>query len=111
LAVDKKIQLKETTENRVNVLLLGIGGGTHEGPDLTDTIIFVSIDPNTKKITMVTIPRDLWVPELRAKINTAYTFGEEKQKGGGLVLTKATIGKVLNQQPDYAIKIDFSGFT
>lgn len=23
----------------INILLLGIGGGTHEGPDLTDTII------------------------------------------------------------------------
>jgi polyisoprenyl-teichoic acid--peptidoglycan teichoic acid transferase len=111
LAVDKKIALKETKENRVNLLLLGVGGGTHEGPDLTDTIIFVSIDPNTQKVIMVTIPRDLWVPELNSKVNAAYTFGEEKQKGGGLVLTKAIIGKVLDQQVDYAVKIDFGGFT
>src|SRR6185369_15751242 len=111
LPFKKEINLKVTPENKVNLLLLGIGGGTHEGPDLTDTIIFVTIDPNTKRITMVTVPRDLWVPELNSKINAAYTFGEEKQKGGGLVLTKATIGKVLNEQVDYAIKIDFSGFT
>jgi polyisoprenyl-teichoic acid--peptidoglycan teichoic acid transferase len=111
LAVEKKIVLKETPEKRVNVLLLGVGGGTHEGPDLTDTIIFASIDPTKQKVTLVTIPRDLWIPEQNTKINSAYTFGEEKQKGGGLLLAKAIVGKVLGQQVDYAVKIDFDGFT
>ncbi len=111
LVFKKEIQLKQTPENRVNVLLLGVGGGTHEGPDLTDTIIFASIDPKSKNTTLATIPRDLWIPDLNAKINTAYTFGEEKQKGGGLALSKSTVSKVLGQQVDYAVKIDFSGFT
>ncbi|MBI5123477.1 LCP family protein [Candidatus Roizmanbacteria bacterium] len=111
LAFNKEIQLKETKENRVNLLLLGVGGGTHDGPDLTDTIIFASIDPKTKNVTLVTVPRDLWVPDLSNKINTAYTFGEEKREGGGLKLAKATVGKVVGQQIDYAVKIDFSGFT
>lgn len=111
LFFQKEIQLKETKEKRVNLLILGVGGGTHEGPDLTDTMIFASIDPATKKVTMVSIPRDLWIPELHAKINTAYTYGEEKQKGGGLVLTKAIVAKLLGQQIDYAVKIDFDGFT
>ena len=111
LVFKKEIQLKQTPENKINVLLLGVGGGTHEGPDLTDTIIFATLDPKTKNTTLVTIPRDLWIPDLNAKINTAYTFGEEKQKGGGLVLAKSTVSKVLGQQVDYAVKIDFSGFT
>ena len=34
-----EIQLKKD-DNRINLLLLGIGGGNHEGPNLTDTIIF-----------------------------------------------------------------------
>ncbi len=106
----KEIQLKETKEKRVNILILGVGGGTHEGPDLTDTMIFASIDPEKKNVTLVSIPRDLWIPELKAKINTAYTYGEAKQKGNGLVLTKATVVKLLGQQVDYAIKIDFNGF-
>jgi len=110
LIFQKEVVLKETKENRINVLLLGVGGGTHEGPDLTDTVIFTSIDPNTKRVTLVSLPRDLWIPELNAKINAAYTFGEEKQKGGGLPLTKAVVSKVLGQQIDYAVKIDFSGF-
>lgn len=110
LAFEKEIQLKETKEKRFNILLLGVGGGNHEGPDLTDTIILASIDPEKQKVTLVSIPRDLWMPELRAKINTAYTFGEEKREGGGLLLTKATVGELLGQQIDYAVKIDFDGF-
>lgn len=110
LVFKKEVDLKKTEQSRVNVLLLGVGGGKHEGPDLTDTVIFTSIDPKTKRVTLVSLPRDLWIPELNAKINAAYTFGEEKQKGGGLPLTKAIVSKVLDQQIDYAVKIDFSGF-
>ena len=110
LTFNKQIALKKTQENKINLLILGVGGGTHDGPDLTDTIIFASIDPNTKKVVLISLPRDLWVPELKAKINAAYTYGELKEKGGGLVLAKALIGKVLGQQIDYAVKIDFDGF-
>ncbi len=110
LAVQKGITLKKTPENKVNILLLGIGGGRHDGPNLTDTIIFVSIDPNTKKITLVSIPRDLWVQEMQAKVNTAYAFGEEKKEGGGLKLAKAMVSKVVGQPIDYGVRIDFAGF-
>src|SRR5216683_7646125 len=43
-------------EKPVNLLLLGIGGGTHEGPDLTDTIIFMHVDPAHKRVTLVSLP-------------------------------------------------------
>lgn len=105
----KEITLRKT-QDRVNVLLLGIGGGGHEGPLLTDTIIYASIDPQNKRVTMVSIPRDLWVPDLSAKINTSYAFAQEKQKGSGLVLTKAIIENILHQPVDYAVRIDFNGF-
>ncbi|HEX8931860.1 MAG TPA: LCP family protein [Patescibacteria group bacterium] len=111
LAFNKGIKLKQTPEHRINVLLLGVGGGTHEGPDLTDTIIFASIDPQSKNTTLVSVPRDIWIPEFGDKINAAYTIGEAKQKGGGLPYAKATVSKVIGQQIDYAVKIDFSGFT
>ena len=106
----KEIQLKESPDKKINLLVLGVGGGTHDGPDLTDTIIFASIDPIAKKVTLVSLPRDLWQPDLNAKVNSAYTFAEEKQPGSGLTYTKALIGKILDQQIDYAVKIDFGGF-
>ncbi len=110
VVTNNKIELKQSQQKRINLLILGVGGGTHEGPDLTDTIIYASIDPNTKKVMLVSIPRDLWIPELKAKINSAYTYGEEKQKGKGLLLTSAAIEKVTGQQTDYSLKIDFHGF-
>lgn len=105
----KEISLKKT-DDRVNILLLGIGGGRHDGPLLTDTIIYASIDPKTNKITLVSLPRDLWIPQFKAKINTAYAIGEAKQKDGGLILAKAIVEKILNQPVDYAIRVDFNGF-
>ncbi len=105
----KEIALQKT-EERVNVLFLGIGGGRHEGPLLTDTIIYASIDPEKEKVTLISIPRDLWIEDLRAKINTAYSYGEEKRKDGGIILTKTLVSKILNQPVDYVLRIDFNGF-
>lgn len=106
---EKDITLKKT-DNRVNVLFLGIGGGKHEGPLLTDTIIYASVDPDNEKLTLVSLPRDLWIPDLDAKINTAYFYGESKRKGGGITLTKAVVEKILDQRVDYVLRIDFNGF-
>lgn len=106
---NKEIELKDSS--RVNVLLLGIGGGKHEGPNLTDTMIFASIDVPRNKATLVSVPRDLWVPELKAKINTAYATGESKRKGqGGIILSEAVLEKILGQPIDYTVRVDFDGF-
>ena len=109
LADNRSVSLKKT-DDHINVLLLGIGGGTHDGPNLTDTIIFASIDKKTNKINLISIPRDLWVPDLNGKINTAYALGQNKGKGEGLVLAKAVVSKILNQPINYALRIDFNGF-
>lgn len=105
----RDIILKKSDEN-INLLLLGIAGGTHQGPNLTDTIIFASINPVENKVTLVSLPRDLWLPDLSAKINTAYAVGESKRKGGGLILAKAVVAKILGQPIDYGLRIDFNGF-
>lgn len=110
---NKSISLKNQSEDkRVNILLLGIGGGKHDGPLLTDTIIFASIDTSSQsaQATLVSIPRDLWVPDIHGKINRAYSDGEDKKEGGGLLLAKAVVGKILNQPVDYALRVDFAGF-
>lgn len=110
VVTNDKIELKQAEEKRINVLLLGVGGGAHEGPDLTDTIIFATIDPNKKESVLVSIPRDMWVQEISAKINTVYVYGEKQEKGGGLILAKAMVSKILGQEIDYAVRIDFDGF-
>ena len=94
---------------RINVLLLGIGGQGHKGPDLSDTLILASIDKDSKDVALVSIPRDLWAPSLGAKINAAYAFGQEKDKGG-LALAQKIVSDLFDLPISYAIRVDFNGF-
>ena len=59
----------KSSSNRVNVLLLGIAGGTHDGRNLTDTILVASYNLKTNEVFLFSIPRDLWLPALRGKAN------------------------------------------
>ncbi len=109
LTFNRDISLKHS-DDHINILLLGTGGGKHEGPNLTDSIIFASIDTNNNKVTLVSIPRDLWVPDLNGRVNIAYSVGEDKRKGAGLLLARSAVSKVLNQPVDYAVRLNFDGF-
>lgn len=51
-----------------NAVLLGSGGDGHQGGGLTDSIIIVHVNPETKKAAIISVPRDLYVPGNR-KIN------------------------------------------
>lgn len=107
--VDPSKVLKSTNK-RMNLLLLGIAGGDHEGSDLTDTMIFSSVDLETGDVVLLSIPRDIWLESLKAKINTAYYYGEEKAENGGFVLAKDAVYQITNQPINYAILLDFAGF-
>jgi len=110
LVFNRSIELKQK-DSQINILLLGIGGGKHDGPNLTDTVIFASINPKTNNVILVSLPRDLWVPDTKSKINVAYAEGEAKRKGGGLILAEAVVSKILGKDVDYGLRIDFDGFT
>lgn len=111
LLFDKEIKIKKAqAKTNINLLGLGIGGGRHDGPNLTDTVMFININEEKNTVTLVSIPRDLWVPEIKAKINTVYAYGEERKKGEGLTLSKKALSGILNQPIDYGIRIDFDGF-
>lgn len=96
---------------RTNFLILGIAGGDHEGPDLTDTMIFFSVDESKKDALFLALPRDLWVPSLQDRLNSAYHYGLEKaDTPGGLLLAKSAVSEIIGQQVDYAFVFDFSLF-
>src|SRR6202521_3662664 len=46
---------------QVNILLLGMGGEQNDAPYLTDSIMAVTIDPATNRVSLASIPRDLVV--------------------------------------------------
>lgn len=106
----KKDDLLKKINNRTNLVVLGISGGNRDGFDLTDSIIFMSIDFDKKDTLMVSIPRDVWLPSLKTKINSAYHYGEKKKEGGGLILAKASVNEVLGQSTSYAVVLDFDSF-
>ncbi|MBI2028983.1 LCP family protein [Candidatus Gottesmanbacteria bacterium] len=100
----------KSIHGRTNFILLGVPGKKHEGIDLTDTIIFVSVDVSTKDMLLISVPRDIWIPSMKDKINTAYHYGEEAKEGGGFTLTKSVVEEVLGQPIHYALLVDFDGF-
>ncbi len=99
-------QLKGEGSGRVNILVLGIGGEGHSGPDLSDTMMVWSIDPQTKDAAMLSIPRDLYVQipgHGYGKINSANALG-------GPQLAEQVVENVIGVPIDYYVLIDFSGF-
>src|SRR5438445_11497313 len=60
------------------VLLLGSDDDGKNKSPLTQSMILVRVDPASKHVTMLSIPRDLWVPLSTggsAKIDAAYAYG------------------------------------
>ena len=77
-----------------NILLLGMGGEGHNGALLTDTIILASLDQQNKKVSLLSIPRDLYVKipsEGYAKINSAYALGEATNGDTGGIETASSV--------------------
>lgn len=88
-------------KNSFNVALLGSGGAGHSGGTLTDSIIVISVDVSKKKATMISVPRDLWVPGNR-KINASVmALGHEN--------LKAELKNVTGLEIDKYVSVDFSG--
>lgn len=105
--------LKGEDRDRVNVLLLGVGGANHDGGQLADTIMIASVKPSTKGVSLFSIPRDLTVPINgygSRKINSITSLAEAKEKGSGGTAASEAIGTLLEQPMDYYVKVDFDGF-
>lgn len=100
----------DSSSGRTNIVLLGLGGKGHEAPDLTDSIIVASLNHETSSITLISLPRDIWIDSMKAKINTAYHYGNEKRDGGGIDLSKSAVSEVLGFPIHYALALDFAGF-
>jgi len=113
LILSKDRELEGENEDRINILLLGIGGEGHDGPYLADTIIILSLKPKEKQVAMLSIPRDLLVniPNYNfAKINLVNAIGETRANGSGPAFTAEIISQMLNLPIHYYVRVDFSAF-
>jgi LCP family protein required for cell wall assembly len=90
----------------MNILLIGRDQAGEDDPGRSDTQILVRLDPRTKAISMLSLPRDLRV-EIPGhgldKINTAYTYG-------GSALAVQTFTAVTGLPVNHFIEVDFAGF-
>lgn len=100
------------SNGRVNILLAGYSADSlhHQGADLTDSIMIISINPKSSQAVMISVPRDLWVNipgNGYSKINAAYEDGlwqKFQQPGyfnGGMGLLQQVI------EHDFGIKLDY----
>ncbi|PKN94238.1 MAG: hypothetical protein CVU44_07515 [Chloroflexi bacterium HGW-Chloroflexi-6] len=98
---------------RSNILVLGVDGGLGRG-DLgrTDTIILATISPLKPDVSMLSIPRDLWVPQMDGsenRINTAFFFAEAEEPGSGANVTEQVIYKNFGVPVDYSVVLRMDG--
>ena len=108
------------SQQRINVLIVGIDRRASEGSTLTrtDTTEIATIDPKTKAATIVGIPRDLLVNipgrnggTYQDRINTCLVVAEsEHYPEGPMGLMKEVIQSNFHITIDHYVIIDFDGF-
>ena len=91
----------------INILLIGDDSRSSDGRGRSDTILLLSINPNTNKASLITFMRDLYVP-IRdgygtSRINNAYAAG-----GVGFLIDCLQMNFGLHI--DGVVKINFFGF-
>jgi LCP family protein required for cell wall assembly len=112
-------KLKGEDVGRVNILLAGNSADDpgHDGANLTDSIMIVSIDTKNNTAFMLSVPRDLWVhiPGYgHAKINEAYVDGQtghfsaQGYPSGGMGLLEEVIHQNFNLNINYYALIDYN---
>jgi len=116
-AVPTQVPLIPRDYELVNILLLG---GDDElvtdGTSRTDTMIIVSINTESRSVSLLSLPRDLFVytpTPTMTRLNTVYWIGEQMgwQPDGGFGLMAQTIFYNFGIRVHYYARVDFAGFT
>lgn len=93
-------------KNVINVLLVGQDRRYGQGRMHSDAMILVTINKTTKKVTMTSFMRDMWVyipDHYNERINVPYMVG-------GFDLLNKTLDYNFGVSADYNVEIDFFGF-
>jgi LCP family protein required for cell wall assembly len=99
--------------DQVNILLMGIDRRPGE-PFIsrTDSMMIVSLDPEGKRVSILSVPRDLYVVipgRGRDRINTAFVYGAAgNNPAGGAALSMQTVEYNLGVPINHYVLVDFS---
>lgn len=121
-AITSNVKLKTDANGRTNVLIFGTSGydmdgeegdGVHDGAQLTDSIMVVSIDQESGDTAMVSLPRDLYVGNTctsTGKVNEVYfcanLYGNDE--AGGADALKATMKEIFGLDIQYRVHVDWA---
>ena len=103
---NKEGEMIETSENIVNILLIGQDARPGEGRARSDSMILVTFNKATKTITMTSFLRDLYVKipgYADNKLNATYVLG-------GMELLDKTLEQNFGVQVDGNVEVNFSYF-
>lgn len=117
-------KLNGESEGRVNILISGTSEDDpgHEGAELTDSIMVVSINTVDKSVLMFSLPRDLWIDYAdqsslgsEGKLNEAYYRGKElslkdNDINAGMENLSETVTNITGLPIHYYIKINYQAF-
>ncbi len=105
--------------NRMTVLLVGSDSGTGYQHSLTDTMLVVSVDRETHKVTMISVPRDLsavpmysggtYDPKLNSLLTKAASDPTNFPDGGPGTLARE-IGYIIGVPVHYIAYVNLAGF-
>ncbi|MBV6450200.1 MAG: Transcriptional regulator LytR [Anaerolineales bacterium] len=108
-------QVLNNGQDTVNFLLIGSDRRSQTGSTRTDTMVVAILRPNEGQVSLISIPRDLWVSipgYENNRVNTAYQLGiSTGYPGGGPGLLKDTIQYNLGIRIDHTAMVDFNGFS
>ncbi len=106
--------LQGEADDRINVMLLAIGGEGHSGENLADTIMIASFRPSDKSVALLSIPRDLYVQvpgeNYYSKINAVHAHGEALGTGQGPIVLGGLVTEITGLPIHYYARVDFTAF-
>lgn len=114
--------LQEDENGRSNFVIFGTAedneGGQHDGENLTDSVMLLSVNQTTKDAYMISVPRDLWVRYddpcsavgYEGKINAVYFCasqdGTDEQAGAEALKDK--VGEFFGIDAHYYVHVNFT---
>lgn len=100
--------------SRSNILLLGVAGQGNAAPNLTDTIMLLSLNPEKKTFALTSFPRDLLVaspqdPKTTVRINSLWEMGLANHPEDPAYYLRNTIENISGINAPYFATINLDG--
>lgn len=72
---------------------------------LTDALLFTRVNLEQNTVSILSIPRDLWIAEYKSKINSLYYYGIEQNLSPPTLYLESAVAKVTGYEIDYIVPV------